>query len=149
MIQFVKQVSLKRKLSSWGVGASHTHSYIYIFLEIYIGPVRLGIKSHIRCEVFKYAKPCTEKYPHKSPPPYPSIPYFYSSPFSIRLIFKTYTLNNSLPPLIKILGAQVTAQPLIFLLSLSYFLCQPTSPTTPRHTSPLLDSSSSSWVLLL
>ena len=54
----LKVVSLKRKLSSWGVGASQTHSYIFMFLDIYDGLVRLGIKSDFRCEVFKYAKPC-------------------------------------------------------------------------------------------
>ena len=31
----LKVVSLKRKLSSWGVGASQTHSYIFMFLDIY------------------------------------------------------------------------------------------------------------------
>ena len=61
-------VSLKPKLISWGVGASYTHSYIYMFLDIYNCRVRLGIKSDFRCEVLKYAKPCAEKYPHQPPP---------------------------------------------------------------------------------
>ena len=57
-------VSLKRKLSSSGVGALHTHSYIYMFLDIYNCRVCLGIKSGFRCEVLKYEKLCAEKYPH-------------------------------------------------------------------------------------
>ena len=65
----LKVGSLKRKLISWGVGASQTHSYIFMFLDIYNGLVRLGIKYDFRCKVFKYVKPCAEKYPHKLPPP--------------------------------------------------------------------------------
>ena len=43
---------MKRKLSSWGVGASLTYSYIYMFLDIYNCRVRLCIKSEFIPEVF-------------------------------------------------------------------------------------------------
>ena len=60
----LRWVSLKRKLRSWVIGDLHTHSYIYMFLDIYNCRIRLGIKLHFRCKVLKYAKPCAEKYPH-------------------------------------------------------------------------------------
>ena len=74
-IYFFKQVLLERKLSSWGIGASHIHCYIYMFLDIYNCRVRLGIKWDFRCEVFKYEKSCTEKYrQNPSPPRHPPWP---------------------------------------------------------------------------
>ena len=42
----------------------------------------LGIKSDFRCEVFKYAKICSEKYSHKAPPP--PTPYSFKVVLSLK-----------------------------------------------------------------
>ena len=47
------------------------------------------------------------------------------------------------PPLLTIIGAHIIVQPILFLLSISSLLFQPTNPTTPHHSSSLSYSSSS------
>ena len=74
------------------------------------------------------------------PPPLHTIFIFF--PVVCNNYYPKPMLLLNRPPLITRLGAQITAQPLLFLLSLSYLLFQPVSPTTPHHPSPLPDSSS-------